>query len=245
MKLLVFKNIEELSADFCNKLVQLTNGNDKLFLALSGGSTPRIIFNTLVEDFRKKIDWNKIHFFWGDERCVSLDHPESNYGMAKEYLLNHIDIPEENIHRIRGENNPADEAERYSDEIKNFLPEVKGFPQFDIVMLGLGEDGHTASIFPDQSELLSSGKICEVAVHPTTKQKRITITGNVINNSKRIFFIMTGMNKALILSQIMNKEDDYNKYPAAHIKPANGLLEWYLNIEEDPRDLFKGNFNSK
>jgi 6-phosphogluconolactonase len=231
MKLLVFKNIEELSADFCNNITQLTSGKENFFLALSGGTTPKVIFQTLVRDFKKKIDWNKVHFFWGDERCVPPDHPESNYGMAKEYLLNHIDIPDENIHRIRGENNPVDEAESYSDKIKRYLPEVNGLPQFDAAMLGLGEDGHTASIFPDQLKLLSSDKICETAIHPSTKQKRITLTGKVINNSGEIYFLVTGKKKSIIVKKILNKKNNYLKFPASHINPFNGELFWFLGDE--------------
>lgn len=231
MKLLVFKNIEELSVDFCNNITQLTSGKEKFFLALSGGTTPKVIFQTLVRDFKKKIDWNKVHFFWGDERCVPPDHPESNYGMAKEYLLDHIDIPVENIYRIKGEDNPDNEAERYSNEIKKYLPEVNGLPQFDAAMLGLGEDGHTASIFPDQLKLLSSDKICETAIHPSTKQKRITLTGKVINNSGEIYFLVTGKKKSIIVEKILNKKNNYLKFPASHINPFNGELFWLLGDE--------------
>jgi 6-phosphogluconolactonase len=231
MKLLVFKNIEELSVDFCNNITQLTSGKEKFFLALSGGTTPKVIFQTLVRDFKKKIDWNKVHFFWGDERCVPPDHPESNYGMAKEYLLDHIDIPVENIYRIKGEDNPDNEAERYSNEIKKYLPEVNGLPQFDAAMLGLGEDGHTASIFPDQLKLLSSDKICETAIHPSTKQKRITLTGKVINNSGEIYFLVTGKKKSIIVKKILNKKNNYLKFPASHINPFNGELFWFLGDE--------------
>lgn len=231
MKLLVFKNIEELSVDFCNNITQLTSGKENFFLALSGGTTPKVIFQTLVRDFKKKIEWNKVHFFWGDERCVPPDHSESNYGMAKEYLLDHIDIPVENIHRIKGEDNPDNEAERYSNEIKKYLPEVNGLPQFDAAMLGLGEDGHTASIFPDQLKLLSSDKICETAIHPSTKQKRITLTGKVINNSGEIYFLVTGKKKSIIVEKILNKKNNYLKFPASHINPFNGELFWFLGDE--------------
>ena len=231
MKLLVFKNIEELSVDFCNNITQLTSGKEKFFLALSGGTTPKVIFQTLVRDFKKKIEWNKVHLFWGDERCVPPDHSESNYGMAKKYLLEHIDIPVENIHRIKGEDNPDNEAERYSNEIKKYLPEVNGLPQFDAAMLGLGEDGHTASIFPDQLKLLSSDKICETAIHPSTKQKRITLTGKVINNSGEIYFLVTGKKKSIIVEKILNKKNNYLKFPASHINPFNGELFWFLGDE--------------
>jgi 6-phosphogluconolactonase len=225
----IFNTKTELAEAFCSKLHQLSLDKEKLFIALSGGSTPKIIFQTLVKDFREKIEWNKIHFFWGDERCVPPDHTESNYGMAKKYLLDHIEIPEENIHRIHGEDNPENAALKYSEEIKKHLPEVDGFPQFDVVMLGIGEDGHTASVFPDQMEILSSEKICETAVNPLTKQKRITLTGKIINNSGRICFLAVGNSKAGIISEILNKKENYKKYPAGNIEPVNGIIEWYLD----------------
>jgi 6-phosphogluconolactonase len=151
--------------------------------------------------------------------------------MAKEYLLDHIDIPVENIYRIKGEDNPDNEAERYSNEIKKYLPEVNGLPQFDAAMLGLGEDGHTASIFPDQLKLLSSDKICETTIHPSTKQKRITLTGKVINNSGEIYFLVTGKKKSIIVEKILNKKNNYLKFPASHINPFNGELFWFLGDE--------------
>lgn len=231
MMINVFNHKSDLAQAFCQKLIQLVLDKENIFVALSGGTTPKIIFQTLSKDFKKKIDWNKIHFFWGDERCVPPEHPESNFGMTKEYLLNNIEISEENIHRIKGANNPDEEAERYSLEILNNLPIINGFPRFDIIMLGLGEDGHTASIFPDQMDLLSSEKVCETAAHPSTKQKRITLTSKVINNSERIYFLVTGSGKAKVLSDILNKKENYIKYPAAHIQPFNGILEWYIDKE--------------
>lgn len=229
MELSVFKDIYELSTYFCNKLAGLISSKEKYFLALSGGTTPKIIFQTLAENYKYKINWSKVHFFWGDERCVPPDNPESNFGMTKQYLLNHIDIPEENIHRIKGEDDPYKEAIRYSEEIKKYLPEVYGLPQFDLTMLGLGEDGHTASIFPDQMELLASDRICEAANHPLTKQKRITLTGRIVNNSVAISFLVTGKNKSIVLKKILGRKDDYLKFPASHIQPVKGKLFWFLD----------------
>jgi 6-phosphogluconolactonase len=231
MKLKIFKNMNELSDSFCEQFSLLISEKEKAFVSLSGGPTPKLLYQALAEYSGNPIDWNKIHFFWGDERCVPADHPESNFGMAEENLLKNINIPEKNVHRIIGENNPAYEAERYSEEIKNNLSEANQVPQFDIMLLGLGEDGHTASIFPDQLHILSSEKICETAVHPVTKQKRITLTGKIINNSKKIFMIISGNNKMEIINKIINKADGYEKYPASFIKKAS--LEVYINTEED------------
>jgi 6-phosphogluconolactonase len=149
--------------------------------------------------------------------------------MTKQYLLDFISIPEENIHRIKGENEPGLEAVRYSEEIKNIVDSKNGLPSFDLVMLGIGEDGHTASIFPDQMHLLDSKKICDVAVHPINGQKRITVTGSTINNSEEVIFLVTGRSKADILKKIL--EDQNKIYPAAFIKPINGELKYFIDEE--------------
>jgi len=230
----IFKNKSDLSYAFCVELLQTSLKKEKISLALSGGSTPKIIFQTFVKDFKEKIDWKKIHLFWGDERCVPPEDEESNFGMTKKYLLNLINIPQKNIHRIRGENNPAEETEKYSNEIKKHVPFVNDLPLFDIITLGLGEDGHTASIFPDQMKLLTSEKICEVAVHPKSGQKRITLTGKVINNAEQVIFLITGGKKANIIKEVV-ESGEKDKYPAAHINPVNGKL--YFFIDKDAAKL--------
>lgn len=230
----ISQDIEALSENFCIELVNEINfqlvRNQKINIALSGGNTPKAVFQKLVS-CKENINWKKIRFFWGDERCVPPDDPESNYGMTKKYLFDHIDIPYENIFRIKGENNPWDEAKRIADVIKNNLSMRINLPMFEIMLLGLGEDGHTASIFPDQVELFESANICEVALHPTTKQKRITITGRVINNSKRIYFLVAGKNKSATVGKIINKEGNYIELPGSYIKPVNGKVTWFLDKE--------------
>ncbi len=210
-----------------------------MYLALSGGSTPKIIFQTLAEMYKEKINWSKIHLFWGDERCVPPESDESNYGMTKKYLLDYIDIPKKNVHPVDGNNIPEEETVRYSDEIKNIVRVKNGFPKFDLVILGIGEDGHTASIFPDQMSLLNSEKICEVAVHPGSGQKRITLTGKVINNAEEIIFLITGESKANIVKELFSKDEiKVKKYPAANISPGNGTLEFFM--DENAAKLLNG-----
>jgi 6-phosphogluconolactonase len=225
----IFKDKEKLAVSFCDEIMKFNNEKDNFSLVLSGGNTPKGILKMLAKDYRKKINWEKIHLFWGDERCVPPDHEESNYGMTQKYLLDFIDIPEENVHRIKGEKNPEVEAKRYSDEIKSSLSIKNELPCFDLIMLGLGGDGHTASIFPNQSHLLTSERICEVAVHPSSNQKRITLTGKVINNSKRIIFLVAGKSKAEILKKII---DEKNKiYPAEFIEPVDGDLDYFIDSD--------------
>ncbi len=198
-------------------------------IALSGGSTPKKLFKVLAKKHRETIPWDKVHFWWGDERCVSPESEESNYKMAKDYLFSKISVPERNIHRIKGEIQPEEEAIRYAAEIRNNLKSKNGIPVFDIILLGLGEDGHTASIFPDQLNLFHEEKLCAVASHPETGQKRITLTGRILNNAKRIYFLVTGESKADRISEIMSNDEAAKKLPAYHVEPVTGVLVWFID----------------
>jgi 6-phosphogluconolactonase len=222
----------ETASEFADFLANdIYSAKSKYTIALSGGSTPKILFKILADKFNNKIDWQKVHFFWGDDRMVPVSSPESNYGEAKRILFDNISVPLENIHPIDGLIPPDVEAERYSKKILEIVPGKNGLPQFDLMLLGMGDDGHTASIFPNQMHLLTCNKICESAWHPETKQARVTMTGKVINNSKKIVFLVTGSGKAEKISEILNKTGIYQDYPAAHIQPTNGELYWFLDKE--------------
>jgi 6-phosphogluconolactonase len=151
----IFKSPKKVNKALAKEFYKLTlNSNQPRFhVVLSGGSSPLKLFDRISEKFADKIDWERIHLWWGDERCVPPDNEASNFYQAKNHLISKIAIPEENIHRIKGENNPAEEAKRYADEIGQYINFRGDNPVFDIIILGLGEDGHTASIFPDQLEL--------------------------------------------------------------------------------------------
>jgi 6-phosphogluconolactonase len=224
----------ELAAGLAGEISELINRaafrKTPLTIALSGGGTPRLLFELLGERYSERTDWNYVHFFWGDERCVAPDDPESNYGMTKSVFLDKINIPASNIHRIRGESVPDREAVRYSGEIRRFTRPVNNLPEFDVILLGLGEDGHTASIFPKNRELLFSDRICEVAVHPLTGQKRVTITGPVINNAGSIYFLVTGAAKAEVVADVIEKPGEVS-YPAASVAPVHGIIKWYLDLD--------------
>jgi 6-phosphogluconolactonase len=198
-------------------------------IVLSGGTTPELLFKVLSENFAESVPWKFVHFFWGDERCVPPDNDESNYGMAQRKFLSRIEIPSGNIHRIRGEDDPENEAARYSIEILSSVRNRDRLPLFDLVILGLGEDGHTASIFPGHSELFDSDKICEVALHPVTGQKRITLTGRVINNADNVTFLVTGKTKAEIVENMFKKDSSVINFPASFIVPVYGKLNWYID----------------
>lgn len=228
MELKVFSDKQEVAKEFSGFLADRIQKKGKLNIALSGGSTPKIVFDYLADHY-KELDWSHVSLFWGDERCVSPDHEESNYKMTVTHLLNKIDIPEENICRVRGEDNPQGEAKRYDQLISESLKTANGIPQFDLVILGMGSDGHTASIFPHEIELWDSDKNCEVATHPESGQKRITITGKVINNAQEVAFLVTGADKLEKVTEILNRAEVAKNYPASLVQPKSGNLFWFLD----------------
>jgi 6-phosphogluconolactonase len=202
-----------------------------LNIAVSGGSTPKQLFTLLAEDeFRTQIPWEVVRFFWVDERCVEPGDPESNFGMTYDALLQYAFVPAQNIFRMKGEDIPVNEANRYASLLWKELPAKNGFPVFDMILLGIGDDGHTASIFPNNMELLESEKSVDVATHPVSGQKRITLTGKTINNADQVIFLITGSNKSRIIRDIVKNSAEAEKYPAAHVGNSNGKAEFFLDI---------------
>lgn len=229
----IYKTPKKVYNAIAKSILKLTHeSNQKIFdIALSGGNSPKGLFKKMSKKYQDQIPWGKIHFWWGDERCVGPDDDQSNYKMAVDYLFSRIEIPKNNIHRIKGEADPEQEAKRYSKELTDSLNSRGKDPVFDLIILGLGEDGHTASIFPDQMELFDSKENCAVAEHPLTGQKRITFTGNVLNNANRIFFLVTGSSKAMRISEIMNDNEAAKLLPAYYISPKKGEVIWFLDEE--------------
>ncbi len=227
----IFENAKKVYKAVAKEILRITlESNQQRFnIALSGGNTPKKLFLILGKKYKDEIPWERIHFWWGDERCVPPGDDESNFKMTKESLFSRINVPDENIHRIKGESNPEEEAIRYAKEIEENLNSREGNPVFDLVILGLGDDGHTASIFPDQMELLDTERICAVGKHPVSNQKRVTLTGNVINNSNRIFFLVVGENKAQRVAEIMNDDEEAKFLPAYYIAPKSGKLIWFFD----------------
>ena len=231
MELKIYTSKEEVAKRFSEYLVKITNSKEEVHIALSGGSTPKIVFDMLAAEYGTDINWDIVHFYWGDERCVPPTHEESNYKMTLVHLFEKISIPAANIHRIYGEDDPAQEAKRYAQLLDDKLPKRKKIPQFDLVILGMGDDGHTASIFPHEIELWDAKANCAVAVHPDSGQRRITITGKIINNAKEVAFLVTGAGKAEKVEEIMKKEGDYVTYPATLVAPTSGQLIWFLDSD--------------
>ncbi|MFX0556748.1 6-phosphogluconolactonase [Maribacter sp. CXY002] len=229
MELNIYKDKQEVAQKFSKYLKDFVAGKDAIHIALSGGSTPKIVFDVLADLYAEEINWDTIHFYWGDERCVPPRDDDSNYKMTVEHLLSKIQIPEGNIHRIKGENKPEDEAGRYSEVLEENLPLANYVPQFDLVILGMGDDGHTASIFPHEIDLWDASQNCVVAVHPESGQKRVSITGKIINNAKEVVFLVTGAGKSEKVRIITKKEQGFEVFPASLVSPASKRLLWFLD----------------
>lgn len=200
-----------------------------LNLAVSGGSTPRLLFEILAAEYNETMPWEAVRIFWVDERCVPPLHPESNYGMTHDALLSKIDIPASNIFRMKGEEEPESEAIRYRNILVNELSSANNFPVFDLILLGMGDDGHTASIFPNQMYLNTLSESVAVATHPITDQKRITLTGNTIRNAHEVVFMITGENKAEILAEIIKQKPQAKNYPASYMYSINDVTIFYVD----------------
>ena len=200
-------------------------------VAISGGSTPRGMHKLLAEEpFRSAIPWNKTHIFWVDERCVPADDPASNFGLAKKDFLERIPIPPEQIHPMPGKIAPEEGAKKYQEEMaKVFQKREEDLPIFDLIFLGMGKDGHTASLFPATQSLHGPGRwvIAVKGGHPNVY--RLTLTYDVLNRAKRICFLVSGREKALIVKTVLEHKDA--RLPAQEIRPVKGKSKWLLDKE--------------
>lgn len=200
-------------------------------IALAGGSTPRLLYRLLATEYRDRIDWTSTHVYFGDERCVAPDHPDSNFGMARAALLQHVAVPPAQIHRIEAEDPDARAAaRRYTDTLHRHLPRARahGTGQFDLVLLGLGPDGHIASLFPDTT-ILDEHRAWAAAVLVDKLQAwRISLTFPVINAAHHIALLVAGDNKAAIIKDVFGKAGVTPRYPVGRLKPQ-GELEWFID----------------
>ena len=208
---------------------------DMYSLVLSGGSTPIRLYRLLADDsrLRGKIPWGRVHFFWGDERHVPPDHPDSNYQMAFEALLSKIPIPSSNIHRMYGEEpDAAIAAEDYARDIRHFFSIASGeFPRFNCVLLGLGADGHTASLFPGSAALAEQKHLVAANWVEKFNSFRITLTVPTLNNADLILVLVSGSGKAEALKAVLEGSRAPDRYPAQRIQPRDGKLLWLLDTE--------------
>ena len=197
-------------------------------VALSGGSTPKVLFELLAdpnEPFRDQIAWPCIHFFWSDERHVAPDHPDINYRMANEAMLSHVPVTNENVHRVPSEN-PSASGATHAYERTLIETTQQSLPELDLILLGVGTDGHTASIFPDSDVLHESKRLVAAPWVEKLQTYRITMTLPLLNNATSILFLVSGSEKAQIVKEVLQGPE---KYPAQAIKPTNGELLWMLD----------------
>lgn len=226
MEVKIQKNKLELAEAFCRWLSEKIRDKDGVFhIALSGGSTPELIYRILGEKYIHQTDWQKVYFYWSDERCVPPEHTDSNFKMANELLISHIS--NSNFFRIYGENEPIEEASRYSTLLNNNITDEA----FDLIMLGLGEDGHTASIFPGQRQLWEQPTSCTAVQNPYSGQFRISFTGKTINAAKKVAVICSGKSKAEKIQTIFQGKENADLLPGAWIDPVKGGLYWFLDEE--------------
>ena len=232
-------NIEILPDSFllANRAAQLicaqAISEKNLFtLALSGGSTPKHLYELLADpngSYREKLPWDRMHFFWSDERPVGPDHPDSNYRMANEAMLSRVAIPPGNIHRIPGEKPSTEEAaDVYQTELRSFFGLVNDQPpRLDLVLLGMGADGHTASIFPGSEVLQEKRKLVAAPWVEKLHTHRITMTLPVLNSAAAVLFLVSGEDKAAMVNEVINGESV--RFPAQWVYPSNGSLTWLLD----------------
>ena len=208
MRLKVLGSAEDALRAMTEQLIEKMNmrGISPFHLALSGAGTAQQMFGLWIREYREKIKWEQLRFYWVDERCVSPDDEESNFKHADELLFRPLDIPHAHVHRIHGEREPEVEAEHYSELVKWELPGYASCPRFDAIILGIGEDGHTASIFPSTPELLTAKCCYKVSQHPESGQKRITMTGSLILNAKLLLIPVLGNAKTSILQRVIRRK---------------------------------------
>jgi 6-phosphogluconolactonase len=225
----VYESPEDLAdaaaGEFGARAVEAIEERGRFAVALAGGSTPRATYEILARDYSGRIDWSRVHVFFGDERTVPPDDEDSNYRMAREALLDHV--PVGSVHRMHGELPPDEAAAAYEQELRGFFgPE--GLPGFDLILLGLGGDGHTASLFPETSALEAHDRL--VVANPVLEldTTRITLTVPVINAARAVYFLVAGEGKAEAVAEILEGDPDPREYPAALVQPQGGPT-WMLD----------------
>ena len=229
----VFQDLESLSRAAAQLFVeaarQAASERGRFLTALSGGSTPQRLFQLLASDYRTEVDWKLTHIFWADERCVPPDEAGSNYGQAREALLGRIGIPEENIHRIRGELEPAEASKDYALSLRQFASPPLEWPFFALVLLGMGADGHTASLFPGSPVEATAPVLAVTAHYEDRPAQRITLTPPVINSARLVVFMATGTAKAETLRRVLSDQYEPEQLPAQRIDPKDGDLTWLID----------------
>lgn len=239
MKFHIYKDKEELAerlgAWICDLVATALKTKEYFTMVLSGGNTPKILFKKLVSDYSEKINWKQVQIFWGDERVVPFNDARNNAKMGYELLLNHIDIPPSQVHIMRTNTEPSAAAKEYENLLQKYFD--KHTSSFDLVLLGMGDDGHTLSLFPG-SPLVSQANHdwVESVYNEEQQMNRITLMPEIVNRAVNIAFMVDGSKKAARLKEVVEGPFDPKQLPAQIIKPLNGQLHWFLD-KEAAKDL--------
>ncbi len=234
-KMEVLQDLEALSLRAGSIFVSASKNSiaakKRFAVAISGGATPRRLYILLgSEAYRHQVDWDHVHFFWADERCVPKEDEESNFRTAFDTLLSKVGLPDRNIHRIKGEQSPDKAARDYEEEIRRFFKGSER-PRFDLIILRMGEDGHTASLFPGSKSLEETVRLAVPVYLEKPKKNRITLTLAVLNDADQILFLVAGPSKAAVLSEILGDGEKKKEFPAGLIRPASGNITWLIDQE--------------
>jgi len=229
----VFDTPEQLALAAAERFIEIAaklDGElDRISVALAGGKTPKRVYELLAtEAFKSRVRWSQVHLFFGDERAVPPTHPDSNYRMVYETLISKVPIPSGNVHRMIGEGDAKENAHDYEKYLRSFFA---GFPwpRFDLVWLGMGEDGHTASLFPHSDALNEQSRWVLATKNETTGQQRITLTLPVLNHAAQVMFLVTGKEKAQRLAEALRPRTELKLLPVQAIAPVAGKLEWFVD----------------
>ena len=226
-------SLAEAAAEKFTRVAEEAVARDGRFtVALAGGSTPRRLYSALArESHRSRIPWNATHVFWGDERCVPSEHPESNYRMASETLLRHVPVPPGQIHRMRGEDPDPDRAAGdYERLLRMSFPREPGaLPRFDLILLGMGADGHTVSLFPGSPALRESTRLVVAPYVERLRAYRLTLTLPVLNGARAVLFLVSGEDKARMLKTVLEAAGRSHEIPSQMIWPSRGTVSWLVD----------------
>ena len=235
-QVVVQPSLEALSREAAARFQRLAGQSiasaGRFSVALSGGSTPRALYRLLAEPpFRGAIDWARVHIFWGDERFVPPNHPDSNYRAALEALVSRVPIPTENVHRIPTKvTDPKTAAAQYEETLRRFFAPPEGeVPRFDLVLLGLGPDGHTASLFPGSPALDEDSRLVVATYVSKLAAWRLTLTPPVLRGARHVIFLVSGPDKAAVLRDVLEGPHDPHRLPAQLVRPQDGDLTWLVD----------------
>lgn len=236
-EIIICRDVDELNRDAAAQFIASANAaivrSGRFTVALSGGSTPKALYSLLASPaYIDRIDWSRTHLFWGDERCVPPDHPESNFRMVREALLTKINLPTQNIHRMIGEIEAGHAATAYEAALQRFFGLTEGeLPRFDLIFLGLGEDGHTASLFPGSAALDEGKHLVATTYVEKLKAHRLTLTLPVINAAAQVTFLVAGQSKSAVVKEILGSDSHLSSYPATKVNPTDGWLTWLITAD--------------